>query len=116
MDVKFYGACRNGDLEEVKNILKNNRININYHKKDDRNWTPLRVSCNYGRLEVVKFLVEKGADIEIKDLDGNTPLILASSNNRSQIFKFLVEFGNANIEVKNDEGITPLILHYCMII
>ncbi len=35
--------------------------------------TALHIACAWGQLEAVKYLVEKGADLEIKDADGLTP-------------------------------------------
>lgn len=62
-----------------------------------------------GKLDSVKFLVENGANIEVKNKDGYTPLIVASWNGHLEIVKFLVEKG-ANVEAKNDYGDTPLTL------
>ena len=65
-------------------------------------------ASKYGHTEIVKFLIEKGADIEDKNNNGYTPLIWTSSYGYTEIIKFLVEKG-ADIEAKNNNGDTPLI-------
>ncbi len=42
--------------------------------RDHRMQTPLHVAAMEGKLRVMKFLMEKGADAMAEDLDGNTPV------------------------------------------
>ena len=79
-------------------------------KGKDYGITPLHVAATRGsNLEVVKFLLEKGADIESKQLDDRkTPLHVAVKSGDFDLVKLLLERG-ANIE-SNADG-TPL--HYC---
>jgi ankyrin repeat protein len=39
---------------------------------DNRKDTPLHVAARAGNLSVVKLLVERGADVRLKDVDGQT--------------------------------------------
>jgi len=64
-------------------------------------------AINSNDLERVKYLVEKGANIESKDNFGCTPLHRASWGGNLDIVKYLVEKG-ANIESKDNDGCTPL--------
>jgi ankyrin repeat protein len=57
--------------------------------------------------EVVKVLLEKGADIEAKDEDGQTSLMWASYRGYSEVVELLLENG-ANIEAKDNRGKTAL--------
>ena len=84
-----------------------NKFNLIINIKDTYGDTPLICASIGDNLDVVKFLLEKGADIEAKDTYGNTPLILASVYNRFEIIKLLLEKG-ANIEAKNNYGGTFL--------
>ena len=59
------------------------------------------------RLEIIKFLVEKDADINIKDKQGWTPLIWASWSGMDKIVDFLIKKG-ADINAKTDKGWTAL--------
>ena len=49
---------------------------------------------------MVKYLVEKGANLEAQDQFNKTPLYLACYNNNIDIVKYLVEKG-ANLEAKD---------------
>ncbi|KAK1991098.1 putative histone-lysine N-methyltransferase, H3 lysine-9 specific, partial [Colletotrichum falcatum] len=60
-----------------------------------------------GYLEVVKLLVDKGADVTVSNENGWTPLNAASSNGYLEVVKLLVDKG-ADITVPNDNGWTPL--------
>jgi ankyrin repeat protein len=61
----------------------------------------------------VKLLLDKGANIEAKTLDGNTALITAVTGapfwNSGEAVKLLLEKG-ANANVKGSNGDTPLSL------
>lgn len=46
-----------------------------------------------GKLETVKLLIEKGADVNAKDKNGNTPLKNALSHGKTEIAEFLREAG-----------------------
>lgn len=55
-------------------------------------------------LEIVKYLVVKGANINVKDKYGNTLLMRIDSPN---IVKYLIEKG-LDVNAKNNDGYTPL--------
>ena len=42
-----------------------------------------------GHLDVVKFLVSKNADINVKSNEDETPLLVASTNNHDDVVNFL---------------------------
>ncbi|MEX0940882.1 MAG: ankyrin repeat domain-containing protein, partial [Candidatus Babeliales bacterium] len=69
--------------------------------------TPLHGASEYGSLEVVKLLLEKGAPIDIQDNFGDTPLHLASRKGHLEVVKLLLE-KRAQIDIKNKNGWTPL--------
>lgn len=62
-----------------------------------------------GQYEIVKLLIEKGADVNAKDRDGWTALLWAIHYEYPEIIKLLVENG-ADINVKTPDGRTPLTL------
>jgi len=61
------------------------------------------VSC----LNLVKFFIESGADLNYQDSYDNTPLILASTWGHSEVVRFLLSKG-ANTSLKNKDGKTAL--------
>ena len=60
-----------------------------------------------GHLEVVKFLIDVGIDINGKNNEGYTSLMLAAIFNHLNIVKFLIK-GGVNINAKSDDGWTAL--------
>lgn len=72
------------------------------------NGTPLHhYAAQEGKLELVKFLLNNGANIEAKDVNGSTPLLYAVQENRLDVVRFLVGRG-ANINAGNNFDQTPL--------
>lgn len=53
----------------------------------------LTIACEKGYLDIVKFLIENGADVNAKDKGGNPPLICAAMFNSIYIVKLLIENG-----------------------
>ncbi|WP_353277467.1 ankyrin repeat domain-containing protein [Wolbachia endosymbiont (group B) of Villa cingulata] len=63
-----------------------------------------------GNLDRVKELIERGASINTKGSDGNTPLHLAAKVGNLSIVTYLVGKRNADLYVKNKYGQTPIYL------
>lgn len=79
--------------------------NINF--QDSNGYSYLHIAVDNGMIKVVKKLLEKGANIEIKDKYGKTPLLVAISaytGNRTMI-DYLVSKG-ADKTAKTDKGIS----------
>ncbi|KAI0270169.1 ankyrin repeat-containing domain protein [Russula aff. rugulosa BPL654] len=55
--------------------------------------TPLHVASACGAPEVVRLLLEHGADIEAKDKNGKTALQEAAENERDKVVELLREHG-----------------------
>ncbi|MHA4895358.1 ankyrin repeat domain-containing protein [Pedobacter sp. PWIIR3] len=77
--------------------------------KDGLGWYPLHYASQRYLPEVVKVLVHAGADLEVKDEYGNTPLWRAtfSSDGRGEVIKLLLSKG-ANPNNQNNFGISPI--------
>ena len=68
-------------------------------------------SSMFGNREAVKKLLKEGADVNAKNSDGYTALILASSNGRTEIVAMLLDAG-ANVNARTNTnywGSTALI-------
>ena len=68
---------------------------------------PLHYAAARGALEVARFLVARGADVEARTDDGRTPLHQAALNDALDVAKFLVARG-ADVNATTNDGRTPL--------
>ncbi|KAK1793474.1 hypothetical protein P4O66_011855, partial [Electrophorus voltai] len=65
-------------------------------------WTPLmRVSAMSGNAAVASLLIRAGADVNVRDKDGKTPLMAAVLNNHEELVELLLDNG-ADHHVKNE--------------
>ena len=93
----------------LNNKLKN-RLLIN--ETDSNGMTALMFAlqngCPEDNTDTVKFLIEKGAEINVQDKYGNTPVIIALQNDpKYETIEYLIKKG-ANTNAKNKFGSTPL--------
>lgn len=61
--------------------------------------TPLFVACQCNHLDVVKELLDRGADIHAQMVDGATPLFITAQNGHNHLLSFLIKQG-AEIDLK----------------
>ena len=107
----------NGKLEQVKTLIEKEGVDINA-KESETGATALMGASGYGELEVVQYLINKGADINAKNDNGGTALMVASMEGHLAVVKALVEGKNgllsmfskgADINAKdNNNGVTAL--------
>lgn len=69
-------AARDGNVERVEEILegKNGQVKVSINTQNAIGQTPIHLAAKWGRLNVIKFLIEAGADLEITDRKGRKPL------------------------------------------
>lgn len=60
-------ACMNGDYECVKEICT---VPAHINEVDEKGDTPLLVAAKYNHIEIVKFLLLSGADLNVKNYSG----------------------------------------------
>lgn len=94
----------NRRLDNLVEELKNKRITNDVDERDFEGIAALHMAARCGREDAVSILVECGADFNIRDDQGETPLHFASTG---KVAKILLESG-ADIEAKNNNGQTPL--------
>jgi len=75
--------------------------------REDNNKTVLMYAVWVGNADAVKYLVEKGADINAQDSGGATALHLAAWKGYTPIALYLIEKG-ASGSAMSTEGMTPL--------
>jgi hypothetical protein len=70
--------------------------------------TPLHAAASAGHRDILKILIENGADVNGRGLLGNTPLHRASRMSRVEAGQFLIEQG-ADVDARNNYKSSPLI-------
>jgi cytohesin len=74
-----------GDKGTVIRFLLDRGAHVN--AKDNRGWTPLHTAAFYGRMDIIKTLLEHGALPFIQDATGRTPADLASRKNPEDMLR-----------------------------
>ena len=88
----------------IQAVLEGADINV----QDDSKFKGLiSLGIEYNQVAFVKFLVDKGADLNIRDWCNVTPLMVASISNNNEIAKILIENG-ADLNLQDDIDRTAL--------
>jgi hypothetical protein len=88
------GAATTGDLAEVKRLVERDSVDVNV--KDAKGETPLICAAMNGRAKVVRYLLDKGADVNLAagtKSDGISPLLAAVMSGKVETVRMLVEAG-----------------------
>jgi ankyrin repeat protein len=100
---KFRELCSIGDLELVQQYYQQNKPDVLSSNKMN-GWTCLHWACKRNHYDVVKYLLEVGAQVDAKNFDGRT----AQSYANSQISKLISPLSpnkeNDHLEVDNCEN------------
>lgn len=70
-------AVETGDLDFISLILEEDPSQINI--ADAYGYTPFLIAASSGEIEIVNLLLSSGADFDVKDKEGSTPLLSLSS-------------------------------------
>ncbi|MDR0442759.1 MAG: ankyrin repeat domain-containing protein [Treponema sp.] len=74
-------------------------VDVNYQYPLSKNYadgmTPLLYASKWGNFEIIKLLVERGANVNLQSVNGDTALSIARKNNDNAICNYLIERGAA---------------------
>jgi ankyrin repeat protein len=101
---QFWTACENGDIETVKKLITE-IPNIN--QANTKGWNAIILAAFNHHLEIIKLLLQSGADINSSNANGTTVFMYAKTkvleNNNYQILDFLLQQG-ANINARDSKN------------
>lgn len=106
-EVNLFEASAAGKLDVVENLVGNYPDAVNFYAEDG--FTPLGLASYFGHYEIARFLILKGADVNMPSNNGFNvfPIHSAVAGNYTDIAALLIESG-ANVNVRQQAGVTPL--------
>lgn len=99
-------AAMRGDLAAMRLLLRAGAIP---HETDNSGYSVLSwaITSDHDSSEIIQILLENKVDVNIKDNEGYTPLMIAAAKSSSDIISLLLKAG-ANPTIKNAGGDTAL--------
>ena len=115
-------ACWNGREDTVKLLCSQPNIKVNIPDKNGRFPLHNAVWGEYGGRQGKKMnggessdsplcvleLIKAGAEINVKDNEGDTPFMIAASTNGLESLKILIKYQNINVNDVNNKGETAI--------
>ena len=95
-------TCENVDFTNLTYFLIEKGKDVNKDRGE-----PLRNAAEHGNISAVKYLMQSGANVNMLDTNGVSPLLLACKGNHLDIVEILLNY-TANINSKTYQKDTPL--------
>lgn len=103
---EIHEKAQEGDLARVKGLIDADPSML--ESKDAAGSTPLIAACAGGQLEVAKFLVGKGADINAGDNEDSRAIHLAGVSGSVELLGYLLGLG-IEVDTRDENGMTALL-------
>lgn len=106
-ELNLFDACAVGKFDEVTLLIFKNPASVNQFSIDG--FTPLGLACYFAHEEIARFLVLKGAEVNVASKNGYNvfPIHSAVAANNYNITKMLLNAG-AYPNVCQKSGVAPL--------
>ncbi|KAH8726635.1 ankyrin repeat-containing domain protein, partial [Phaeosphaeriaceae sp. PMI808] len=104
----FAYAARKSRITDCRALLKHG-ANIDW-LGDDR-LTPLMYAIKQDNRDMVSFLLDNNADVNVRGERGQTVLHIATQNRNEDIFKLILKSKGLDFDARDDNGLTAL--HHC---
>ena len=85
----LWDALENGTVQDVRFFLENGE----YDDDENYGWKPIHSAAMNSNVDVLKFLISKGADASARDDLGNTPFSQALARGYKEVVEYLIESG-----------------------
>lgn len=101
-------AVMNEDLEEVKaRVMMGDQVNA--RDKGREGMTPLHAAVEAGNIEIVQYLLDRGAKVNARDRLKRTPLMMLDEDATPELVQLLLRYGAKPLLV-DKEGNTSLMM------
>ncbi|WP_185235347.1 ankyrin repeat domain-containing protein [Teredinibacter franksiae] len=105
---QLLSAIRSQDLSAVKSLVATGNIDLDPPTRPNQINKALAYASIYGNLEIVKYLLAQGVDIDGRISYGGTALLRASEMENNDIAEFLIRSG-ADVNKANSFGISAMV-------
>ncbi|MBC7523534.1 MAG: AAA family ATPase [Flavobacterium sp.] len=89
MKSELFLASETGNISAFRNAL-NSGFNIN--EVDDEGTTALMIACKFGHTALAKFIISKGAEIDLSNNNGTTAFKIAKLSNKAELLDLFKEY------------------------
>ncbi|XP_070541791.1 transient receptor potential cation channel subfamily A member 1-like [Ptychodera flava] len=106
----LHEAVRSGNVKIMHLILKCSDVDVNLKGVDDRSPLHLAITMTTN-MDIIEEMVEHGANVNAKDINGRTPVILATEHCPPAYLRdFLDRFPDVNVNETDDFGYSPILI------
>lgn len=102
MVANIWVAAADNEIDVVKQHISLGKFGAN--SKDANGYTPIHAAVSYGHIELIRYLLDNGGDVNIQDNEGDTPLHHVED---LAIAKLLIDEFKADYKIKNSDNLTP---------
>jgi len=95
-------AASIGSYSVVEDILRNKLEDVN--QVNASGWTPVMYAANYGHFNIIRLFIRHGCEVDHRDWQGRTALMLAASNGHTRCLDVLINYGKADKALKDLSG------------
>jgi len=104
--VDIFVASLMGDQSALQRLLQEQSSRL--EERSARDWTPVHFAARGGQEAALKWLLDRGANMSARDVDGRTPLWAAAYEARSrEVVRLLLESG-IDVNAKDNKGLDIL--------
>ncbi|KAK6314332.1 hypothetical protein J4Q44_G00157910 [Coregonus suidteri] len=93
------------DMVVVRKLFSQGNVNA---KASQAGQTALMLAVSHGRQEMVRALLDCGADVNVQDDEGSTALMCASEHGRAEIVSLLLDQPGCDISIVDNDGSNAL--------
>lgn len=106
-DEDLLRACKGNSLRDVQKYLAAGADPNAWEPISSGSYTALGYACKNGNINIVKMLVDSGANVDVSS-NYEAPLLIAAKNKNIQIVNYLLSDCKANASIQDSNGKTPL--------
>jgi ankyrin repeat protein len=105
LDGQFLASIQDGDLANAHSFAE---LGADFNAVDEQGRTALHYAVLLHGVDIVSWLCERGALLNIADLQGEYPITLAAMKGDYSSVEFIVKFNAGTKQLKNSAGFTAL--------